>query len=156
LARHLYPNSPVSIFARDPGQRELAVQLGAAWAGDPSQRAPEPLHAIIDTTPVWKPVVQALANLGAGGRLVINAIRKEDVDKDELLQLSYHEHLWMEREIKTVANITREDIRQFLPLAADIPIHPQVTTYRLEQANEALIELKRGSTQGAKVLVIGQ
>ena len=90
------------------------------WAGDTVERAPESLHAIIDTTPVWKPVVEALANLVPGGRLVINAIRKEDVDKEYLLKLSYHEHLWLEREIESVANITARDISAFLELAGDI------------------------------------
>ncbi|MCU0962310.1 MAG: alcohol dehydrogenase catalytic domain-containing protein [Pirellulaceae bacterium] len=155
LARFLYPQSPVHVFARDAAQRTLALELGAAWAGDTTQRAPSLLHAIIDTTPVWKPVVYALANLRPGGRLVINAIRKEDVDKDFLLQLSYHDHLWLEREIKSVANITRRDIADFLPLAARIPLRPHVTTYELADANRALRELKQGSTAGAKVLTIG-
>jgi propanol-preferring alcohol dehydrogenase len=154
MARHRFPNSPVHVFARDPDERDFAKRLGAVWAGDTADRAPEQLHAIIDTTPAWKPVVEALANLRPGGRLVINAIRKEDVDKDYLLKLSYHDHLWLEREIKTVANITHHDIREFLPLAADIPIRPEVKTYRLEDANRALLELKRGRVKGAKVLVI--
>ena len=80
--------------------------------------------------------------------------RKEDVDKECLLNLSYHEHLWQEREIKTVSNITRHDIREFLPLAAEIAIRPKVTSYRLEEANRALMDLKRGGVKGAKVLVL--
>jgi propanol-preferring alcohol dehydrogenase len=155
-ARRLLPDSAVFVFARDPQQRAFALELGAAWAGDTTDRAPEPLQAIIDTTPVWRPVVEALANLRPGGRLVINAIRKEDVDKSSLLELRYHDHLWMEREIKTVANITRRDIAEFLPLAAAIPLHPRVTTYPLEDANRALLELRRGPVQGAKVLVVGR
>ncbi len=99
-------------------------------------------------------MVKALANLRPGGRLVINAIRKEDSDKDELLRLQYEKHLWMEREIKTVANVTQFDIREFLPLAAEIPIEPVVETYRLEDANRALCELKRGPVRGAKVLAM--
>ena len=154
MVRHRFPNAEVIVFARDPAEREFAIELGAAWAGDTSERSPELLHAIIDTTPVWKPVVEALANLRPGGRLVINAIRKEDVDKDQLLKLSYHEHLWMEREIKSVANITQHDIREFLPFAAEIPIRPEVITYPLEDANRALLELKRGSVKGSKVLVV--
>ncbi len=154
LARHQFPNSEIFVFARDETAREFAIQLGAVWAGDTEARAPELLHAIIDTTPAWKPVVEAMANLRPGGRLVINAIRKEDTDKDWLLKLSYHDHLWMEREIKTVANVTHFDIREFLPLAADVPIRPEVTTYRLEEANRALVELKRGRVKGAKVLAI--
>ena len=154
MARHRFPNSPLVVFARDPQQRAFAKELGATWVGDTSDRSPQPLHAIIDTTPAWKPVVEALANLRPGGRLVINAIRKQDEDKHALLALSYREHLWMEREIKSVANITSSDIQAFLPLAAEIPLHVEVTTYRLEEANRALLELKHGKVRGAKVLVM--
>lgn len=153
-ARHLYPDSPVYVFARDAAARAFALDLGAVWAGDTRERAPEPLQAIIDTTPAWIPVVEALANLRPGGRLVINAIRKEDTDKDCLLELSYHEHLWMEKEIKSVANVTRDDIAGFLPIAAAIPIRPEVQTYPLVQANRALLDLKQGGVRGAKVLLI--
>ena len=154
LVRHQFPNSPVFVFARDPTQQEFALKLGATWAGDTLDRAPQLLDAIIDTTPAWKPVVAALANLRPGGRLVINAIRKEERDKDALLGLSYHEHLWLEREIKSVANVTHFDLVEFLPLAAAANIRPEVTTYPLEEANRALVELKRGSVRGAKVLQI--
>ena len=156
LVRHMYPASEVFVFARDKRQREFARELGAVWSGDTAERSPEPLDAVIDTTPAWRPVVEALANLRPGGRLVINAIRKEDGDKSCLLELSYHEHLWLEREIKTVANITARDIREFLPLAAQIPIRPQVTTYPLEEANRALVALRRGSIKGAKVLTVDE
>jgi propanol-preferring alcohol dehydrogenase len=154
MVRHRFPRTQVYVFARDPSEQEFARQLGAVWAGDTASRSPDQLHAIIDTTPAWRPVVEALANLRPGGRLVVNAIRKEDRDKQELLELNYHEHLWLEREVKTVANITQFDIREFLPLAAEIPIRPHVTTYPLEEANRALLELKRGGIRGAKVLVI--
>ena len=155
LAQHLYPEARVYVFSRDAEAREFALTLGAVWAGDTTDRAPQKLHAIIDTTPVWKPVVEALANLRPGGRLVINAIRKEESDKDYLLKLSYQEHLWMEREIKSVANITHSDIAEFLPLAAKVPLRPEITTYRLADANRALIELKRDPVKGAKVLICG-
>ena len=154
LAQHQFPNTNVYVFARDSAARDFALELGAVWAGNTADRAPESLHAVIDTTPVWKPVVEALSNLRPGGRLVINAIRKEDADRSHLLSLSYHEHLWMEREIKSVANITRYDIAEFLLLAAEIPIRPAVQTYRLEEANQALVELKHHSVKGAKVLVL--
>lgn len=156
MVRHRLPNCRVYVFARDAGQRQFALALGAAWAGGTADRAPERLHAIIDTTPAWEPVVRALANLRPGGRLVINAIRKKEADKQCLLDLSYHEHLWLEREIKTVANITGDDIREFLPLAAEIPIRPEVQTYPLAEANRALLELKAGQVRGAKVLVINE
>jgi len=154
LVRHMYPNSKVFVFARDKDAREFALDLGADWAGETMEKSPRALDAIIDTTPAWMPVVQALANLRPAGRLVINAIRKEDADKESLLKLSYHEHLWMEKEIKSVANITQQDISEFLRIAAVIPIIPEVTTYKLEQANRALLELKHNTVKGAKVLVI--
>jgi len=156
LSRHLYPDTQIYVFARDAASREFANELGVDWAGPTDARSPESLDAIIDTTPAWTPVVMALANLKAGGRLVINAIRKEDADKAALEQLSYHEHLWMEREIKSVANITHRDIAEFLPLAAKIPIRPEVTSYALEDANAALVSLKRESVRGAKVLLVNR
>jgi propanol-preferring alcohol dehydrogenase len=153
LAAHLFPASDVYVFARDPDAREFALELGAAWAGATEDRSPEPLRAVIDTTPAWKPVVEALVSLAPGGRLVINAIRKEAGDQGYLQNLVYHEHLWMEREIKSVANITGHDIREFLPIAARIPIEPAVETYPLEEANRALRELRAGGGRGAKVLL---
>jgi propanol-preferring alcohol dehydrogenase len=131
LARHLYPKSEIYVFARDADSRTFATELGADWAGAIETRAPMALDAIIDTTPAWTPVLSALGNLAPGGRLVINAIRKEDADKLALQTLSYHKHLWMEREIKSVANITRRDIAEFLPLAAEIPIRPKSAFTRL-------------------------
>ena len=95
-----------------------------------------------------------MRNLAPGGRLVINAIRKEDIDKDILLQLDYPEHLWMEKEIKSVANVASRDVKEFLELAASIPIKPDFEEYALEDANKALIELKERKIQGAKVLRI--
>jgi propanol-preferring alcohol dehydrogenase len=155
LVRHLYPNTRTYVFARDPEARAFALGLGAVWAGDTQERAPVPLDAIIDTTPAWTPVVEALANLRAGGRLVINAIRKEDRDKEALLGMSYGDHLWMEKEIKSVANVTHRDIAEFLPIAAEVPLRPEVQTYPLEEANRALLDLKQGPVRGAKVLLIG-
>jgi len=155
LARHLYPDTEIYVFARDASVRQFALRLGAVWAGETQERAPRALDAIIDTTPAWRPVVEALANLKPGGRLVINAIRKQEGDKQALLDLSYHEHLWLEKEVKTVANITRRDIAEFLPIAARVPLAPRVEVYPLAQANRALLELKQGKVHGAKVLRIG-
>jgi len=154
LVRHRLPRTSVFVFARDASAREFALQLGAEWAGDTTDTAPEKLDAIIDTTPAWKPVVEALGNLAPGGRLIINAIRKEESDKECLLELDYGRQLWLEREIKSVANVTATDIREFLALAAEIPIRAELTTYPLEQANRALVELKRGAVRGAKVLFV--
>ncbi len=154
LARHLYPDTDVYVFARDAAAREFARECGAVWAGDSAERCPDPLHAIIDTTPAWKPVVEAMRNLRPGGRLVINAIRKEDNDKEALLSLDYGEHLWREKEIKSVANITGRDIREFLDIAAAIPIRPETESYALEDANKALLALKFEPVKGAKVLLL--
>ena len=154
MVRRRYPNTDVFVFARSPREREFSRELGAVWAGDTADESPEKLHAIIDTTPVWKPVVEALKNLAPGGRLVINAIRKEAGDMNYLLRLDYPVHLWMEKEIKSVANVARADVTEFLELAAEIPIKPQVEEFALEQANQALIELKTRKIRGAKVLRI--
>ncbi len=154
LAQFLFPRTRIFVFARDAQQREFALRLGAEWAGTMTDTPPEQLHAIIDTTPAWKPVVEALACLRPCGRLVINAIRKLPNDIDYLLNLNYASHLWMEKEIKTVANITHFDLAEFLPIAAAIPIKPDVTTFPLQRANEALAELRRGGTVGAIVLSV--
>jgi propanol-preferring alcohol dehydrogenase len=154
MVRHLYPRTKIFVFARREEERRFALDLGVAWAGDTSETAPEKLQAVIDTTPAWKPVVEALRNLRSGGRLVINAIRKEKGDQGELLRLDYPAHLWMEKEMSSVANVTRRDIAEFLELAAAIPIRPQVEEYPLDQANRALIDLKIGRIRGAKVLRI--
>jgi len=154
MARYLYPKSGIYVFARSASERGFAKGLGAVWAGDTEDRPPQKLDAIIDTTPAWKPVVEALTSLNPGGRLVINAIRKEDADKDYLLRLDYPSHLWMEKEIKSVANVSSRDVSEFLLLAAAAGIKPQVEEYPLEDANRALLELKAGEIKGAKVLRI--
>ena len=156
LARHTHPNSPMLVFARSEKERSFARQLGAAWTGDTLDQPPYELNAIIDTTPAWRPVVEALKHLSSGGRLVVNAIRKEAGDRQALLDLDYPTHLWMEKEIKSVANVTRTDVRAFLELAAEIPIRPAYETLPLENANRALVELKRGDIQGARILVLDQ
>jgi len=156
VARHKFPQSRIFVFTR-PGQQEhqeLARKLGADWVGATGENPPAGLHAAIDTTPAWTPIVEALRVLEPGGRLVINAIRKESRDQDALGRLDYQTHLWREKEIKTVANVTRQDAREFLPLAAEVPIEPQIQEFPLEQANEALLLVKQGKTQGAAVLRI--
>jgi propanol-preferring alcohol dehydrogenase len=152
MVRHRFPDVETFVFARSEAERAFALELGAAWAGDTSDRAPVSLNAIIDTTPVWRPVVEALRNLAPGGRLVINAIRKESVDKEVLLDLDYAEDLWMEREVKSVANVARRDVAEFLELAADVPLRPFVQEFPLADANIALRELKERTIRGAKVL----
>ena len=155
MVRHCFPSSPVFVFARSAAQRQFAMDLGASWTGRSDEKPPASMHAVIDTTPAWKPIVDALPFLRPGGRLVINAIRKEKRDKEQLLQIAYEDHLWLEKEIKTVANVCRDDVRLFLQLAAEIEIKPKVECYPLAHANVALRELKQGAFRGAKVLTMG-
>jgi propanol-preferring alcohol dehydrogenase len=155
LLRHRYPNSKAFAFSRSAEERAFALELGATWTGDTTDEPPEKLAGIIDTTPAWKPVVEALNHLEPGGRLVINAIRKEEADKEQLLRLDYARHLWLEKEIKSVANVTRSDVGEFLELAAEIPLKPEVQEFELADANQALAELKARKIRGAKVLRIG-
>jgi len=152
MARHLYPDSPLLVFARSAAERKFAAQLGADWTGDTTDAPPHKVDAIIDTTPAWLPVLAGLETLAPGGRLVINAIRKEPGDQRVLQELDYDRHLWREKSLTTVANVTRRDVTECLQLAVEVPLHPHVTPYSLEQANEALAELKKGGIRGAKVL----
>lgn len=153
-ARHRYPHAKLYVFSRNEGERDFAKDLGASWAGDIEDKPPQRMDAAIDTTPVWRPVVVALKHLEPGGRLVINAIRKVDADKDWLLKMDYPDHLWKEKEIKSVANVTRKDVSEFLQVASEIPIKPEVQEYALEEANTALVEMNEGKIRGAKVLRI--
>jgi propanol-preferring alcohol dehydrogenase len=154
MANFQYPNSKKFVISRNPVERELAKKLGAYWVGDIDDGTPEKLDCAIDTTPAWKPVIYALKNLEKGGRLIINLIRKEVADKEFLLDLDYPQHLWLEKEIKTVANVTRADAEEFLLLAAQMKIQPEIQQFRLEEANKALVELKSGRIRGSKVLVM--
>lgn len=152
LAKHKYPNSKTFVFSRNAEEREFAFSLGAAWMGAIDETPPQELDAVIDTTPVWGPVSEALKHLSPGGRLVVNAIRKEETDKDILMKLDYPAQIWMEKEIKSVANVTRQDVREFLKLAAEAGIKPEYQEYGLSEANQALVEMKQGKIRGAKVL----
>lgn len=154
MAQYNFPETKVFVFARNPGERDFARQLGAVWAGNTTEESPEKLDSIIDTTPVWMPVLEALKNLQPGGRLIINAIRKERIDQERLLDLDYEKHLWREKEIKSVANVTRKDVTEFLDLAAEIRIQPEVQVFPLREANAVLNELKSGNIRGAKVLQV--
>jgi propanol-preferring alcohol dehydrogenase len=153
LAQALYPQARFSVFSRSPQECSFALQLGAHWAGSFAGSPPALLDRVIDTTPAWQSTLTSLEHLAPGGRLVINAIRKEDGDRALLSGLDYASQLWQEKEIKTVANVTRADVREFLELAAAIPIQPEVQAYPLADANTALLELKARQIRGAKVLV---
>jgi len=142
----------VFVFTRQ-GQKDhqnLALKLGADWVGVTGEMPPQRLRCAIDFTPVGEPVKEALRVLEKGGRLVINAIRKVN----PIPELDYAQDLWHEREIKSVANVARQDALEFLPLAAQIGIKPEVREFPLEQVNDALLLLKQGKMHGAGVLRI--
>jgi propanol-preferring alcohol dehydrogenase len=154
MVKQAYPGVNVFVFSRNEEERVYAKSLGAVWSGPIETRAPERMHSIIDTTPVWKPIVEAMKNLRPGGRLVINAIGKEDIDKEYLTKLNYTTHLWMEKEIKSVANVTRADVKEFLDLAAQVPIIADKQEFLLKDANDVLTGMKRGKLRGSLVLKI--
>jgi len=149
IARHW--GCEVFVFTRGEGHQQLARKLGATWTGGMDDQPPRKLDSAIDFTPVGETVPKALSILEKGGRLVIAVIRK----RNPIPSLDYSRHLWDEKEIKSVANITRKDAQDFLTLAASIPIIPEVQEFRLEDANRVLRLLKEGSIQGAGVLRIG-
>jgi propanol-preferring alcohol dehydrogenase len=150
IIKHKFPASPVFVFTKTERHAELAKKLGAVWTGRSGDRPPERLNKAMDFTPVGECVRDALKVLDRGGRLVINAIRKET----PIPALEYAEYLWLEREIKSVANVTRADAEQFLPLAAEIPITPTVEEFPLEEANEVLYSIKHSRLRAAAVLRI--
>ena len=156
LVRHRHPRVPVFVFARSRGEREFARELGAAWAGETTDAPPAQMQAVIDTTPAWLPVVAALRHLLPGGRLVVNAIRKEPGDRGMLAEIDYPRDLWLEKTVQSVANVTRADVREFLALAAAVPLRPSVEEFPLREANRALLELKERRVRGAKVLRIAR
>jgi propanol-preferring alcohol dehydrogenase len=150
--KYKFPNSPVFVFTKTGKHAELAKKLGAVWTGLSSDRPPEKLNKIMDFTPVGECVRDALGVLERGGRLIINAIRKET----PVPPLDYAEYLWLEKEIKSVANVTSRDAEEFLPLAARIPIEPTIEEFPLEQANEVLISIKHSKLRAAAVLKINE
>jgi propanol-preferring alcohol dehydrogenase len=154
MAKVLYPGTAVYVFARSEIERKRALDLGAAWAGDTLEVAPVALSAIIDTTPAWTPVMAALEQLEPGGKLVINAIRKEHHDQSRLQDLDYARHLWLEKSIQSVANVTRRDVREMLELAAHYPLASQVKEFPLEDALQALLSIRQGHISQPCVLRI--
>ena len=154
IAKAIYPSLKFFVFARSENERKLALGLGAYWSGDIKEIPPEKLNAVIDTTPVWMPVVEVLKNLKPNGRLVINNIRKEDFDKDYLININYPRDLWMEKEIKSVANVAFNDIKEVLRIASNHDIKPQIQIFNLDEANTALNEIKNKKIFGAKILKV--
>lgn len=148
IIKHLFPDAPVYVFTRGKHHQDLACELGAAWVGSPGDIPPAPLDRAIDFTPIGETIRTALSVLNRGGRLVVNAIRKTTV----VPELTYDTCLWDEKEIKSVANVTRRDAEEFLPLAARIPVCPSVEVIDSEHVNETLLRLKRGQLHVAAAL----
>jgi len=140
--------SEVFVFTRSEEHQNLAKKLGAAWVGKAGDTPPGKLDCAIDFTPIGEIVPTALQVLEKGGRLVLAVIRK----RNPIPPLDYAPLLWEEKEIKSIANVTRKDVRDFLELAAEIPIVPEVQEFKLQEANEALVLLKQGKIRGAVVL----
>jgi propanol-preferring alcohol dehydrogenase len=138
----------VSVSTRGASHRKLAESLGADWVGSELDRPPSPLDRAITFAPSGDVVVAALASLRKGGVVAINAIHL-----DRMPQFDYDSLLWGERQIRSVANVTRADARDFLGLASQIGLRPKVTVFPLDQANEALLALKNDAIDGAAVLV---
>jgi alcohol dehydrogenase, propanol-preferring len=133
--------------AGDEAAQEFARELGAVWAGSSEEQPPEELHAAIVFAPVGPLVTTALRALAAGGTVVCGGIHMSDIPKIQ------YEELWQERSIRSVANLTRKDAEEFLALAPQVPVKTTVTSYPLEQANEALEDLRAGRFTGAAVMV---
>jgi len=133
--------------AGDQKTQAFARELGAVWAGASEDTPPEPLDAAIIFAPVGSLVPLALAAVAPGGTVVCGGIYMSDIPSFP------YSALWQERSVRSVANLTRADAREFLPLAPQVPVRTHVTTYPLEQANEALADLRAGRFTGAAVLV---
>jgi alcohol dehydrogenase, propanol-preferring len=138
----------VYVSTRGESHRRLAVSLGAAWVGAERDRPPVALDRAITFAPSGDVVVAALASLRKGGVVAINAIHL-----DRMPEFDYDRLLWGERQIRSVANMTRSDAREFLEVAAEIGLRPKVTVFPLAQANEALLAVKNDAIDGAAVLL---
>lgn len=144
-----YWNCEVFVFTRSPEHQQQARDLGATWVGNAEDQPPTPLDRAIIFAPAGWLVPVALGHLQWGGTLCINAVHMSPIP-----EMPY-DRLWHERTIRTVANATRRDAEEFLPLAAKIPVVTETHTYQLEEANTVLQKLKRSDISGAAVLRIG-
>jgi len=138
----------VYVSTRGKSHRELAASLGATWVGAETEKPPVELDRAITFAPSGDVVIAALASLRKGGVVAINAIHL-----DRMPQFDYDRLLWGERQLRSVANMTREDARDFLALAAQIGLRPKVTIFSLDEANEALLAVKNDAVDGAAVIV---
>ncbi len=141
-------NCEVYVSTRGESHRRLASSLGAAWVGTEKEKPPVELDRAITFAPSGDVVIAALSSLRKGGVVAINAIHL-----DRIPQFDYDRLLWGERQIRSVANMTRADARDFLQLASEINLRPRVTRFSLDQSNEALMAVKRDSIDGAAVIV---
>lgn len=141
-------NCEVFVSTRGESHRKLAQSMGADWVGAERDRPPVALDRAVTFAPSGDVVVAALGSLRKGGIVAINAIHL-----DRMPEFDYDRLLWGERQIRSVANMTRTDARDFLELAAEIRLRPRVTTFRLAQANEALLAVKNDAIDGAAVIV---
>jgi alcohol dehydrogenase, propanol-preferring len=140
-------NCGVYVSTRGESHRKLAASLGATWVGADHEKPPVELDRAITFAPSGDVVISALSSLRKGGVVTINAIHL-----DHIPQFDYDRLLWGERQIRSVANMTRADARDFLQLAADINLRPQVTRFSLDQVNEALAAVKSDAIDGAAVI----
>jgi alcohol dehydrogenase, propanol-preferring len=141
-------NCEVYVSTREKRHQSIASDIGAAWVGDALATPPQKLDAAITFAPSGDVVVAALRSLDKGSILAINAIHL-----DRVPQFDYDSLLWGERQIRSVTNMTREDARDFLKIAAEISLSPRVQTFPLEQANEALLALKSDEVSSSAVIV---
>ena len=139
----------VFVATRSEDDQERARRFGAKWAGGYEDPIPQPLDAAVTFAPAGDVVIAAVRALDRGGVVAINAIHLDRVPEFD------YDLLWWERQLRSVANYTREDAREFLQLAAEIPLSTQVDEYPLIEANEALVALQRGTTRGTPVLTVG-
>jgi len=138
----------VYVSTRGNSHRQLAESLGATWVGSENEKPPVELDRAVTFAPSGDVVVAALSSLRKGGVVAINAIHL-----DSIPQFDYDSLLWGERQLRSVANMTRADARDFLALAAQIGLQPKVTVFSLDQANEALMAVKNDAVDGAAVIV---
>ena len=142
-------NCEVYVSTRGESHQKLARSMNAAWVGTENDKPPTELDRAITFAPSGAVVVAALSSLRKGGVVSINAIHL-----DRVPEFDYDRLLWGERQLRSVTNMTRDDARDFLKIAAEIGIHPRVTQFSLEHANEALLAVKRDAIDGAAVIVV--
>jgi alcohol dehydrogenase, propanol-preferring len=138
----------VYVATRGESHRKSAESMGATWVGEEDDKPPVELDRAITFAPSGKVVVSALASLRKGGVVAINAIHL-----DQMPAFDYDKLLWGERQLRSVANMTREDARDFLKIATDLKIRPQISVFPLEDANNALLAVKNETGIGSTVIV---